>query len=294
MKSERHLADTTPPITTIQSALRLATNVLKEAAENPRREARLLLGYVLDAEPEYLIQYEDKVLTIEQAAAFNRLVAERAKGVPMAYLLGQQGFYDIEVHVTPDVLIPRPETEMLVEKAIAWAAGKKHLFVVDVGTGSGIIALVLAKHLQNAHISAVDISPPALTVAYQNAEKLGLNHRVRWLQGDLLQPLIASREKADLIVANLPYISAYELKHLEVAKYEPRTALEGGEDGLHYFRRLLEEATSVIRQGGLILLEIGATQGPSVVEIARQRFYEAHISVDQDLAGHDRVVSIQL
>lgn len=282
------------PITTIKSALKLANTALKDVADNPQREGRLLLCKVLDAEPEYLLQYEDKVLKIEEVASFNRLLAERAKGVPVAYLLGTRGFYDIDVDITSDVLIPRPETEMLVEKAMVWAVARQHSFIVDVGTGSGIIALALAKHLTNAHITAIDISRPALKVAQHNGEKLGLSHRIRWIEGDLLHPLIERREKIDLIVSNLPYIAADELNSLEVAKYEPRTALEGGADGLMYFRLLLEDAPHVIRPKGLILLEIGATQGQSVVDIARQHFPDAATAVDKDLAGHDRVVSIQL
>ncbi|MBZ0310150.1 MAG: peptide chain release factor N(5)-glutamine methyltransferase, partial [Anaerolineae bacterium] len=222
------------------------------------------------------------------------LVAERAKGNPMAYLLGYQGFYDIEVNVTPDVLIPRPETEMLVEKALQWASERPHNFIVDVGTGSGIIALTLAKHLRNAHITAIDISQTALQVARSNGELLGLDHRVRWLQGDLLQPMIQMRDLVDLIVANLPYIQTHELEQLEVAKYEPIIALNGGQDGLDYFRRLLADARLILRPKGCILLEIGATQAYSVSALAGQAFPDAKITIDKDLAQHDRVVSVQL
>lgn len=288
------MEETTSRITTIKSALNWAHHLLKGSSDNPSREARLLLCHVLDAQPEYLLQYEDKVLTIEQVAKFNKLVAERAKGNPMAYLLGYQGFYDIEVNVTPDVLIPRPETEMLVEKALQWASERPHNFIVDVGTGSGIIALTLAKHLRNAHITAIDISQTALQVARSNGELLGLDHRVRWLQGDLLQPMIQMRDLVDLIVANLPYIQTHELEQLEVAKYEPIIALNGGQDGLDYFRRLLADARLILRPKGCILLEIGATQAYSVSALAGQAFPDAKITIDKDLAQHDRVVSVQL
>lgn len=212
----------------------------------------------------------------------------------MAYLLGYQGFYDIEVAVNPDVLIPRPETELLVEKALEWASNRQHSFIVDVGTGSGIIALVLAKHLRNAHITAVDVSQTALDVAQKNGETLGVANRVRWLHGDLLQPLIQMHDFVDLIVANLPYIETEVLGQLEVSKYEPIIALNGGSDGLDYFRRLFAEAPFVLRPRGAILLEIGASQAYHVSELARQTFPDAVITVDKDLANHDRVVSVQL
>lgn len=288
------MEDTTSRITTIKSALTWAHHVLKGVADNPSREARLLLCHVLDAQPEYLIQYEDKVLTIEEAARFSQLAAERARGMPMAYLLGYQGFYDIEVAVNPNVLIPRPETELLVEKALEWASNRQHSFIVDVGTGSGIIALVLAKHLRNAHITAVDVSQTALDVAQKNGETLGVANRVRWLHGDLLQPLIQMHDFVDLIVANLPYIETEVLGQLEVSKYEPIIALNGGADGLDYFRRLFAEAPFVLRPRGAILLEIGASQSYHVSELARQTFPDAVITVDKDLGNHDRVVSVQL
>lgn len=289
------MTDTLPsPVTTIKSALRWAHQMLKPVADNPLREARLLLSKVLNAEPEYLIQYEERTLTIQEAAAFSKMVAERVKGMPVAYLLGQQGFYDIDLEVTPDVLIPRPETELLVEKALAWAADRPHSFIVDVGTGSGAIVLVLAKHLTNAHVTGIDISPAALEVARKNAEKLGLQNRVRWIEGNLLKPMIERREHADLLVANLPYIETAELQQLEVSKHEPILALDGGADGLNSFRELLADAPVVMRPNGLILLEIGANQGQSVSELARQHFPDATISIDKDLAGHNRVISIQL
>lgn len=279
-------------ITTIESALKWAKRVLSDS-ESGLRDARLLLGEVMGVDPTFLMRYPDRALTVEQTALFNRWVAERAIGTPIAYLLGRKGFYDIEVTVTPDVLIPRPETELLVEQALEITQGR-HCFIVDVGTGSGIIALTMAKHRPHCHITGIDISEAALAVAQENAQHLGLDKRVRWIQGDLLQPLIERREHADVLLANLPYIRADELPHLDVARFEPDLALNGGDDGLALIRRLLEQAPSVMREGGFILMEIGADQGAAVTGLAGAAFPDASVRLLPDLAGHDRVVIVSL
>ncbi|NJL92291.1 MAG: peptide chain release factor N(5)-glutamine methyltransferase [Anaerolineae bacterium] len=283
-----------PNITTIASALEWAAHALADTSESAARDARILLCAVLEVTPEYLILYLERALTIEQTAAFSKLVQQRAQGVPVAYLLGRKGFYDIEVYVTPGVLIPRPETELLVEKAIAWAT-ERHVLIIDVGTGSGAIALSLAKHLPQAHVTGIDISEVALEVARRSAEKLNLAQRVRWLQGNLVQPLLDAGETADLIIANLPYIPSNELEHLEVARHEPREALDGGLDGLDPIRQLLRQAPGVMRQTSLIYLEIGAGQSQTIRDMVAQHFPALAIeAVEQDLAGHDRVVTLKL
>jgi release factor glutamine methyltransferase len=279
------------PITTIESALHWARSILKDTSETYQQDTRLLLSEVLQVTHEYLIRYPERAMTVSQAAAYQDLVTRLAKGEPMAYLLGRHHFYDIEVCVTPDVLIPRPETELLVERAIAWATGR-HTFIVDVGAGSGIIALVLAKHLRNAHITGIDLSPAALDLARYNAEQLGLINRVRWLQGDLLKPMLALGETVDLIVANLPYVATDEMQQLAVARHEPHLALDGGADGLEVIRCLLADAPQVLKSQGMLLMEIGAGQGEAVRGIAEAAFPDRTIRVEPDLAGHDRIVSI--
>lgn len=284
-----------PKITTVDSALTWARTVLKPQHDNATKEARLILAHVMETSPEVLLRYPDRALTVDQANRFNEMVVQRSKGTPVAYLLGWRGFYDIEVMVTPDVLIPRPETEQLVEKAIAWAKDRRHCFIVDVGAGSGIIALALAKHLPNAHITGIDISTHALQVAQRNSENLGLEKRVRWLQGDLLQPLVATGEKVDLIVANLPYIPTADLKALEVAQHEPLLALDGGVDGLDPIRRMLADVPKVLQANGLVLMEIGADQGQAVPQLIQQAYPQlAVVAVERDLAGLDRIVSVRL
>ena len=282
-----------PKITTIESALSWARTILKPISESYAKEARLLLADVMQTTHEFLMRYPERTLTFQQADEFNRLVTERSKGTPIAYLLGRRGFFDIEVTVTPDVLIPRPETELLVEKAIEWARHRGHCFIVDVGAGSGVIALVLAKHLPNAHVTGIDVSENALQVAQQNSLQLGLDKRVRWVQGDMLRPLVERREKADLIVANLPYIPTADLATLEVARHEPHLALDGGVDGLDPIRRLLADVPAVLKPDGLVLMEIGADQGQAVRNLVQQSHPQLQvITVETDLAGLDRIVSV--
>ncbi len=280
------------PITTIQTALQWAYALLADQSETHQLDARILMCEVLHVKQEYLIRYPDRVLTTEEITAFQALVSQRARGVPIPYLLGKQVFYDIQVSVTPDVLIPRPETELLVEQAISWAKGR-HAFIVDVGAGSGVIALVLAKHLPTAHVTGIEISPTALAIARANSRHLGLESRIRWLEGNLLEPLVAQGETVDLIVANLPYIATEELETLPVARYEPYKALHGGASGLELIEQFLQNAPRVLRPGGLLLMEIGMSQGPAVQKLAQAAFPDRQVKVETDLAGHDRIVRVQ-
>jgi len=278
-------------ITTIDSALQWAYNLLRDVSDTNQLDARILLCEVMQVKQDYLLRYPEKVLTVGQIAAFQSLIAKRIKGTPVAYLLGKQGFYDIEVCVTPDVLIPRPETELLVEKAITWAKGR-HAFIVDVGAGSGVIALTLAKHLPTAHVTGIDLSAAALAVARHNSEHMGLESRIRWLQGNLLKPLLATGETVDLIVANLPYVTSAEMKNLDVSKFEPHLALDGGADGLDVIRDFFNDAPQVLRPAGMILMEIGTGQGEAVRQLAQAAFPHRQVIVEPDLAGHDRMVTI--
>jgi len=245
-------------VTTIESALQWARNLLNGKTDSTQQDARWLLCHVLKVSPEFLLRYPDRTLTAQQISDFQRLVARRAQGEPLAYLIGTQGFYTAEFEVSPAVLIPRPETELLLEKALEWLQGRGHVFIVDVGTGSGILATLLARYTPNAHITAIDLSLEALEVARRNATRLGVASRIRFMQGDLLLPLSAKGEHADLIVANLPYVATLDLMQLAFARYEPHLALDGGEDGLAVIRRCIAQLPPVLRAGGLCLLEIGA------------------------------------
>jgi release factor glutamine methyltransferase len=217
----------------------------------------------------------------------------------MAYILGERAFYDRVLSVTPDVLIPRPETELLIELALDWARARSHhhpgepLRIADVGAGSGAIAVTLAAHLPGADVWAVDVSAAAVEIARQNAARGGVAGRVRLVRGDLLVPLIDVGAQVDLIAANLPYIPSAEVDHLPVARHEPRLALDGGPDGLVLIAALLADAPRNLAPGGTMLLEMQYDQGPAIHLLAERILPGARISVLTDLAGLPRLVRIE-
>jgi release factor glutamine methyltransferase len=279
-----------PRLTTVHDALAWARSVL--AGDSESIDAPLLLMHVLGVDRAALLTHPERELTPEQATSFCALIEQRAAGVPVPYLTGSRAFYDLDFAVTPDVLIPRPETEHLIESALQWA--RRDVRLVDVGTGSGAIAVTLAVHLPEARVWAVDVSAAALEVARQNAIRHGAAERITFVQGDLLEPLIAADQPIDLVVANLPYIASDELKVLPVALHEPLLALDGGADGLDLIRRLLDQAPRVLAQEGLLLMEIAAGQGARVCALSRVTFPGAHVTLIRDYAGLDRVVRVAL
>jgi release factor glutamine methyltransferase len=283
------MAETGP--TTIDHALTWARSVLPEDAEPI--DAPLILMHVLGVDRAALLTHPDRELTSEQATTFRALIVQRAAGVPVPYLTGSRAFYDLDFAVTPDVLIPRPETEHLVESALQWAQGRHALRLVDVGTGSGAIAVTLVVHLPEARVWAVDVSAAALDVARRNAIRHGAAERITFVQGDLLEPLIAADQPVDLIAANLPYIASDELKTLPVAQYEPLLALDGGADGLDFIRRLLVQAPRVLARDGLLMMEIAAGQGARVCELGAAAFPDARVTLIRDYAGLERVVRVE-
>lgn len=257
-------------------------------------DAHVLLGEVLGVDRAYLLAHPETVLTPEQAARFAAWVARCAAGEPVAYILGRRAFYDREFWVTSDVLIPRPETELLLENALAWvdAQGERPLTAADIGTGSGALAVTLAANRPRIGVHAVDISAAALAVARRNAER----HRVQisFHEGDLLTPLIERGIRIDLIMANLPYIASDEVPQLAVSHYEPTLALDGGSDGLELVRRLLEQVPQAANPGALVLLEIGAGQGAAALQLAADLLDAQDAELLLDYAGHDRIIRIRL
>ena len=223
------------------------------------------------------------------------LVQRRLAHEPIAYILGWRAFYDIELWVDRRALIPRPETEHLVEEALRWAHATSlaHPRLADVGTGSGALAIVLARHLPGARVWAVDISWEALQVAARNVRRWGLEGHILLLQGDLMA---AIGMPCDLIVANLPYVPAERLPTLpaDVADYEPRIALDGGKQGLACIERLLAQAPLCLARPGLLLLEVDDSHAHTVASLAGERLPEADIRVLADLAGLARVVRIEM
>ncbi|MCB8978030.1 MAG: peptide chain release factor N(5)-glutamine methyltransferase [Ardenticatenaceae bacterium] len=276
----------------IQSALLYGRSQLTPHSPTPQLDARLLLEHLLDVPYSYLVVHYDQWLTTEQEQQYQQLICRAEQQEPIPYIIGHAPFFDFDVHVTPAVLIPRPETEQLVETAVSYAKQYGAQTAVDVGTGSGCIAIALARFLPELLITAVDISPAALAVAQQNGQLLAPD-RIHFQQSDLLQ---AVTEPVDMIVANLPYVTTGEWQALAdgVKLHEPALALDGGEDGLDIIRRLLEQAVTRLRPNGAIFLEIGWQQGPGAQALAQSYFPEASVTVLPDYAGHDRIVKIEI
>ena len=279
----------------VREALGQAIRTLgNEGVESPRLDAELLLSHVLGASRSTILAWPERRLTPKELTAYRHLVARRAQREPLAYILGQREFFGLDFAVDPRVLIPRPETELLVEHALRLASEMATpLQIADVGTGSGAIAVTMAVHSPSATVYALDGSAGALEVAAANARRHQVGDRVSCLLGNLLEPL---QEPVDLITANLPYVTSAEWEDLapEIQEYEPRTALDGGRDGLDLIARLLATAGPYLHPGGAMLLEIGASQGVLVTILALESFSNADVTLHQDYAGLDRLVTVEL
>lgn len=295
---------------TIGDARRDAAARIAAISETAFLDTDWLLGTILDQDRATLLAHLDSPMPPDVLARFDEWVARAEAGEPIAYILGRRGFYDLEFEVTPAVLIPRPETELLLEEALKWADANTdkiaHLHAADIGTGSGALGITFGAHAPRWHVSAVDVSASALAVAARNraridTDTLNLAERIRFHKGDLLAPLIAAIEtgtlpRIDLLMANLPYIPHAVLDDLAVAQWEPRLALDGGDDGLSLVRRLLTDAPRVLADQALILLEIGSGQGDAALEAVR-----AHLPADgvrdarilKDYAFHDRIARVE-
>src|SRR5205085_5645098 len=255
-------------------------------------DAEVLLAHVLKRPREWLHTYPERRVASRQRQAFQRLVRRRAARVPVAYLTGEREFFGHRLRVTPAVLIPRPETERLVELAIDWLG--KHpgaRQVIDLGTGSGAIAIAVAAAVPSARVRALDVSQRALRVATSNIRAQRLASRVKPERRDLL----AGARKADLILGNLPYVSTPQQRSWpRDLEFEPLRALDGGRDGLDLIRAAITQAPAVIRPGGALLFECEPGQTRRIASIAGRTWPSATISVHQDLAGRNRVVQIEL
>ena len=268
-----------------------------EAAGIPdaRLEAEVLVMSVMRMTRQNIFaQQETEVGSrLEQDLAL--LLEQRLQRTPLAYILGYREFYGINVMVTPSVMVPRPETENMVEHTLFMALmgmETRELVIADVGTGSGAIAVNLAIHLPSAKIYAVDISEPALDVAAYNIRGHSVTDRIRLGHGDLLDPV---PEPVDVIVANLPYIPTGRIPTLQPeVQQEPVIALDGGPDGLDLVRRLLAQAPEKLKTPGIILMELDPEQFPSAEESARQHFPDAEISAEQDLTHRDRILVVSV
>jgi release factor glutamine methyltransferase len=257
-------------------------------------DAQVILAHVLGVGRSWLFAHNEQPLELEQADAYTEMIARRVRREPVAYLIGRKEFYGLELYVDPRVLIPRPETEMLVDAVLDLAGGQTALVVADVGTGSGAIALAVAANAENARLYALDVSVEALSVARRNVAKHDQRQQVTLLQGDLLDSL---PECADVIVANLPYVTSadYRTLDLDVRGYEPQIALEAGAQGLDVITQLLRQIPAHLQPGGTVILEIGYDQGPALLALVPQILPQAReVDLHQDYQGHDRMVTFCL
>jgi len=276
---------------TIAEMLKEGAAFLDErGSPSARLDAEVLLAYVLGVRRVDLYAHPARPLTAGEEATCRALLERRARQEPVAYLLGRKEFYGLTLAVGPDVMVPRPETEVLVERALerARSLGEVGLRVADIGTGSACITVALAHHLAGAQFYAVEVSPEAGRVAQENLRRHGVQDRVVFLQGDLCEPL---PEAVDLLLCNPPY-TVWETLPTGITAYEPRIALDGGAAGLDIYRRLLPQVPACLRAGGFALFEVGDGQAEAVLALAREPFAGARARTYPDYAGVERVAEI--
>jgi release factor glutamine methyltransferase len=281
----------------VREALRAGAELLHKAGiDSARLDVEVLLRHVLGVKTAELYLDFDMVLNAAAEREFKKLLLRRAGREPVAYITSHREFWSLDFVVTPEVLIPRPETELLVERALKLATrlpAMSALNILDLGTGSGAIAVSLAKELPQARISAVDISAVAIEIACLNARRHGVEDRVEFFCGDLFEPVTEEREGYDLIVANPPYIRNGDLAGLapEIREWEPIMALDGGADGLFCYRRIVAAAGDYLKAGGSILLELGNAMGEAVARLFADAGGFEPAQVYRDYAGNERVIA---
>lgn len=263
---------------------------LMPVTETPYLDAQVLLSHILDRPRSTLLAHPDLTLTPLQNKAVEEALQQLERGVPLPYVLGSWEFYNLEFSLTQDVLIPRPETELLVDYALEWLQEQPgNQRCADIGTGSGCIAVSIAYHHREIKFIGNDIHLDSVKVAKKNIERHNLGSQISLYQGYLMQAL---QGQFDLLVSNLPYLPTENLVSLPVYKREPSRALDGGEDGLKFITELLASAPQKIADKGLLLLEIDESQGEQAARLSKEAFPGASVAIKKDLAGHDRMVVI--
>ena len=276
----------------IRSFLKQAYEITLPMSDTAHLDAQVLVAHALGKTRSWVLAHPEAIITPEEKQRLDELLDRLGEGEPLPYLLGRWEFYGLEFTITPDVLIPRPETELLVEQAITWLRSKlAALLAADVGTGSGCIAISLAVHAPHLKVIASDISLPALRVAYANAARHRVDERVFCAQSDMLP---ATGRAFNLVCANLPYIPSAELARLKVYRREPTLALDGGPDGLRAIRKLLYGLAGRLAEEALLLLEIEETVGEAAKALAMNFYPQARVDLLQDVAEKDRLVRVVL
>ena len=276
----------------LKQALSYSRKVLKDnRIDEAALEGEVLLRHLLKLNRAQLFSCLDIELDAGQIKSLERLLRRRVRGEPLAYITGHREFFGLDFKVNRNVLIPRPETEILVEKAIELANTHRIDTIADIGTGCGVVAISLAVRLWNVKIYATDISSAALEVAAANCKKHRVSERIKLMNGDMLEPVPGT---VDMIVANLPYVRTQDLPGSDSASYEPSDALNGGPDGLDKIKQLIMQAGSKLNTGGYILTEIGQGQKIALSDFVRGIFPEAYINFHNDLAGIKRIMEFRL
>lgn len=252
-------------------------------------DAEVLLSYVINKSKEYLYTYPEEKISIKQLTRYKKLLKKRASGIPLAYLTKSKEFYGLNFYVDKRVLIPRPETEIMIDEILKHIKRTIVISILDIGTGSGCIAVTLAKKLSLAKIYAVDISKSALAVARKNASRHQVAKKNKFIQGNLMEPFERLKIKFDIICANLPYLSTKKAKQLIA---EPLKALDGGQTGLNLINQFLKQAPSYLQPKGKIYLEINPEQKGAVKKTIKKYFPKKRVLIKKDLANLDRLIVI--
>lgn len=279
---------------TIKEAIGKATIKLKtKNIDSPKLKARLLMQYVLKQSRQYIMVYDENKLTQAQEEKYFKAIEKLIKGIPLQHITHQQEFMKMNFYVNEDVLIPRADTEVLVEEVIQIAEKINAKKILDLCTGSGAIAVSLAKYIENSQLTATDISEEALTIAERNAENNNVEKQIAFVPSDLFEEL--PREKYDIIVSNPPYIKREVIKTLEKeVQREPLMALDGGWDGLDFYRKIIYQADEFLKYGGYLCLEIGYDQKIDVIDLIEKEEKYTNIYSKKDLYGNDRVIVIKV
>lgn len=280
---------------TVGEAIKEGTGILKECCNLAWLDASIIMSYVIGKERWYLVAHQEEELTQILLDEYFSLIHKRLSGMPVQYITNCQEFMSLNFFVNEWVLIPRPETEILVEevlRSVLIYPESSIINVADIGTGSGCISVSIARNTENTRIKAIDVSREALAVAEKNAVRLGVSDRIEFIQSDLFNSI--KHQQFDIIVSNPPYIpsSVIDGLQVEVREHEPRLALDGGVDGLEYYRKIISQGFNYLKPGGLIVLEIGCDQGQAVRELAESFQDYDSSKIVRDLAQKDRVITI--
>lgn len=277
---------------TIREIFNTYMEELSHISDTPKLDIEILLSKALgDVDRLYIHLNLHKELTKEQLDSFNKMIQDRLKGRPIAYIVNNREFMGLDFYVEEGVLIPRPDTEPLVEEVIELVKGKENLKIVDIGTGSGAITVSLAKYIKDCQVYSLDISDKALSIGLKNAISNEVEDKINFIKSNIFSGIEDKGLKLDVIVSNPPYIRRADINtlHTQVKDYEPYIALEGGEDGLNFYRDITRESVKYLKDKGILAFEVGHDQAEDVSEILKHNGY-TNIYTKKDLQGIDRVV----